>query len=139
MKWLIVLLGGLVLVGTDYMLAQNFAYQPDQNWRAPAAAAARQNPLFDKPDAAAGGRKLFLRNCAECHGRDGTGIEKKHSADLQLPLVQEQSDGALFWKITNGNTGRGMPSWSKLPELQRWQIVLYVRTLTTAAQSSAAK
>jgi hypothetical protein len=31
----------------------------------------------------------------------------------------EQSDGALFWKITNGNPDRGMPSFSKLPELQR--------------------
>jgi hypothetical protein len=35
----------------------------------------------------------------------------------------------LFWKITNGNTDRGMPSFSKLPELQRWQLVLYLRTL----------
>jgi hypothetical protein len=48
---------------------------------------------------------------------------------LQLPLVQQQSDGVLFWKITNGNTRRGMPSFSKLPELQRWQIVLYIRRL----------
>jgi len=139
MKRSIGLLGALVLAGTAYMFTQNFSYQPDQNWRAPAAATARQNPLSGKPDAAAGGRKLFLRNCAECHGHDGTGIEKKHSADLRLPVVQAQSDGALFWKITNGNTGRGMPSWSKLPELQRWQIVLYVRTLTTAPQSPGAK
>ena len=56
-------------------------------------------------------------------------MEKKHSADLQLPVVQEQSDGVLFWKITNGNARKGMPSFSKLPELQRWQIVLYIRTL----------
>jgi mono/diheme cytochrome c family protein len=139
MKWSIVLLGALVFVGTGYMLTQNVAYHPDQNWRAPAAAAVRHNPLFDKPDAAAGGRKLFLRNCAQCHGHDGTGIEKKHSADLQLPVVQAQSDGALFWKITNGNTGHGMPSWSKLPELQRWQLVLYVRRLTRATESPAAK
>jgi mono/diheme cytochrome c family protein len=128
MKWLIGLLGVVVLM-TSYLLAQNFAYQPDRNWRVPQAAAARQNPLFGKNEAAAGGRKLFVRNCAECHGPDGSGIEKKHSADLQLPVVQQQSDGILFWKITNGNTARGMPSWSKLPELQRWQIVLYVRTL----------
>jgi mono/diheme cytochrome c family protein len=139
MKRLIVLFGALALVDTGYMLAQNFAYQADQNWRAPTAAAARRNPLFDKPDAAAGGRKLFLRNCAACHGHDGAGIEKKHSANLQLPVVQAQSDGTLFWKITNGNTERGMPSWSKLPELQRWQLVLYVRTLTIATQSPAAK
>jgi len=70
-----------------------------------------------------------MRNCVECHGKDGAGMEKKHSADLQLPIVQQESDGVLFWKITHGNTGRGMPSFSKLPELQRWQIVLYIRTL----------
>lgn len=112
-----------------YSVCQNPGYTPDPNWRAPAQAVSRPNPLATRPAAAAGGRKLFLRNCVECHGRDGRGMEKKHSADLQLPVVQQQDDGTLFWKITNGNADRGMPSFSKLPELQRWQIVLYVRTL----------
>ena len=110
-------------------LAQNPAYQQDPSWHAPADAASRPNPLAARPELAAGGRKLFIRNCAECHGKDGTGIEKKHSADLQLPVVQQQSDGTLFWKITNGNAARGMPSFSKVPEPQRWQLVLYIRTL----------
>jgi mono/diheme cytochrome c family protein len=82
-----------------------------------------------RPGTVAGGRKLFTRSCAECHGPEGAGIEKKHSADLQLPEVQNQSDGTLFWKITNGNARHGMPSFSKLPELERWQLVLYIRTL----------
>ncbi len=111
-------------------LAQNPGYQPDPTWQSPVEGAARLNPLASKPATAAGGRKLFIRNCVECHGKDGTGMETKHSADLQLPVVQQQSDGALFWKITNGNASRGMPSFSKLPELQRWQLVLYIRTLT---------
>jgi len=114
---------------------QNAEYQRDPTWRAPAEAASRQNPLSTKPQTAAGGRKLFVRNCVECHGRDGAGMEKKHSADLLLPVVRQQSDGTLFWKITNGNLSRGMPSFSKLPELQRWQIVLYLRTLKPGAAS----
>jgi len=119
----------LVLCLTGMSPAQNPGYQQDSTWHASAEAASRPNPLASKPETAAGGHKLFLRNCAECHGKAGTGIEAKHSADLQLPVVQQQSDGVLFWKITNGNATRGMPSFSKLPELQRWQLVLYIRTL----------
>jgi mono/diheme cytochrome c family protein len=111
------------------VFGQNTSYQQDPGWRAPAEAVAKPNPLGQRQELAAGGQKLFRRNCVECHGEDGGGLIKKHGADLQLPLVQQQTDGTLFWKITNGNTDRGMPSFSKLPELQRWQLVLYLRTL----------
>jgi mono/diheme cytochrome c family protein len=113
-------------------IGQNPSYKPDPDWRAPDEAAARPNPLAHKSQAAAGGRKLFLRNCAECHNKDGSGIVRKHAADLQLAVVQAQSDGTLFWKLTNGNPDHGMPSFSKLPELERWQLVLYLRTLKPA-------
>lgn len=116
--------------------AQNLAYKPDREWRAPASAASQSNPLLAKAQAAAGGQKLFLRNCAECHREDGAGLENKHSADLQLPVVQQESDGTLFWKITNGNPSRGMPSFSKLPTLERWQLVLFIRTLKPAASEA---
>jgi mono/diheme cytochrome c family protein len=115
--------------------SQNTEYQQDPGWRAPQEAASRRNPLASKPEAAAGGEKLFKRNCVECHGATGSGLEKKHAADLQLPVVQKQSDGTLFWKITNGNADRGMPSFSRLPELQRWQLVLYLRTLKASESS----
>ena len=109
------------------LLAQNINYEQDAKWRAPEEAAAKKNPLAERPELAAGGRKLFKRNCVECHGDSGQGLKK--AADLQIPVVQDQSDGALYWKITNGNPDRGMPSFSGIPQLQRWQIVLYLRTL----------
>jgi mono/diheme cytochrome c family protein len=123
MKWALLTFFSATLV----LLAQNVTYQPDVNWRASEEAAARKNPLAEKPELAAGGTKLFKRNCVECHGDSGQGLKK--AADLQLPVVQDQSDGALFWKITNGNPDRGMPSFSGIPELQRWQLVLHLRTL----------
>ena len=125
----------LVLLAAAIAVAQNIDYQPDPGWQPPAEAAARQNPLAERPQLASGGAKLFRRECSECHGADGSG-RKKNAADLQLPVVQQQTDGALFWKITNGNTPRGMPSFSKLPELERWQLVLYLRTLKPAARES---
>jgi mono/diheme cytochrome c family protein len=124
-----------ILVLGAGLLAQNIGYRPDPSWRPPDSAAARVNPLAGSPELAAGGRKLFHRQCAQCHGAEGQGL--KRAADLQLPVVQQQSDGALFWKITNGNSRRAMPSFSGLPELQRWQIVLYLRTLPNAEKSDA--
>lgn len=115
------------LAFTIAALAQNFNYQPDPRWRAPGDDSRRSNPLAAQPEALGGGRKLFLRHCAQCHAQDGHGL--KRAANLQLPIVQSQTDGALFWKITNGNRARGMPSWSRLPETQRWQLVMFVRTL----------
>ena len=112
---------------------QNVAYTPDLSWQPPAEAISRPNPLAGRPELAVGGRKLFLRHCAECHGADGRGLKK--AADLRLSVVQEQPDGALFWKLTNGNASHGMPSFSSLPEMQRWQIVLSLRNL--AAKQSA--
>lgn len=110
--------------------AQNPAYQPDPRWQVPAEAAAKANPLAGKAQLAAGGKKIFLRECAQCHRNDGTGLPP--AANLQLQVVQQQSDGALFWKITQGNPGRKMPSFSGLPESQRWQLVLFLRTLLNA-------
>jgi hypothetical protein len=46
-----------------FAFAQNSAYQPDPNWQAPAEAAAKKNPLANRPAASAGGKKLFVRNC----------------------------------------------------------------------------
>ena len=116
-------------------VGQNPSYQPDPDWRPSEEAASKANPLARRPQAVAGGKKLFVRNCAECHNQDGSGLLKKHSADFQLAIVQGQSDGTLFWKITNGNPDHGMPSFSKLPELERWQLVLFLRTLKAPSDS----
>ena len=100
----------------------------DPEWTAPAKEASRANPFASKPQLAAGGAKVFARTCASCHG-DAAHRAATHAPDLSGSAVQAQSDGALFWKITNGNTRKAMPAWGSLPEPQRWQIVLYLRTL----------
>jgi mono/diheme cytochrome c family protein len=110
------------------LLAQS-RHQADRQWQAPPEAATRTNPLADRPEVALGGRKVFLRECAQCHGEQGLGGKRKRAPALTTSEVQAQSDGALFWKITNGNPRRGMPSWSRLPEGMRWQLVLFLRTL----------
>jgi mono/diheme cytochrome c family protein len=97
----------------------------EREWVAPASANAKVNPLADRPDAAAGGRKLFHERCSSCHGDDAKGTS--HGPGLAKAGVQAQSDGALFWKISSGNTRTGMPTFSFLPSAQRWQLVLHLR------------
>ena len=103
------------------------ARRRDAAWKAPSAAVSRNNPLASRPDVAAGGRKLFLQRCGACHGGDGRGSDR--APDLSATDVQTQSDGALFWKISGGNTRAGMPAFSFLPEPQRWQLVIWLREL----------
>jgi mono/diheme cytochrome c family protein len=128
-----ILVAAACAISFGALARQNTSYRQDTGWRAPAEAVSRPNPLASRPEAAAGGEKLFKRNCVECHGEDGSGLAKKNAADLLLPEVQTQTDGTVFWKITNGNPDRGMPSFSRLPELQRWQLVLYLRKLKPMA------
>jgi mono/diheme cytochrome c family protein len=98
----------------------------DTDWTAPVNAAARPNPLAARPELSAGGKKVFNQRCAECHGADARGSDR--APDLTAADVQTQSDGALFWKMSTGNTRAGMPSFSFLPEPQRWQLVLFLRS-----------
>jgi len=106
--------------------------QPDLHWQAPAPAAAQPNPLANQPQTEVGGRKLFRRLCSSCHGPAGAGIGQ--APNLQSFDTQVQTDGTLFWKITNGNLDRGMPSFANLPGLERWQLVLHLRHLEEPAK-----
>jgi cytochrome c5 len=107
----------------------------DPDWMAAAKDASRSNPLASRPDAAAGGQKVFGQRCGTCHGNDGHGTSR--APDLSAADVQAQTDGALFWKISSGNTHGGMPSFSFLPEARRWQLVLHLRGLAAGTRSGS--
>lgn len=102
--------------------------------RAPASAHARTNPFDAQPDAVRAGRKLFARHCATCH-EAGRGGEAPH---LDADLVRDATPGDLFWFLTNGNLRRGMPSWSRLPDARRWQLVAFLKSLDAAPSTTAA-
>lgn len=117
-------------------LAQTAKPSTDK-WEAPADAAAKPNPEAQNPDAPAVGHKLYMRTCVGCHEEDGSGKDTG-AANLRSPEVQSQSDGALFWKISNGNTAAGMPSFASLPETDRWDVVTFLRTLKDSSDKGSA-
>ena len=99
--------------------------------KVPTKAAAKRNPFESDPEAPVAGAKLFARHCAECHGETANGAKKGPS--LRAPEVQQATPGTLFWLLTNGVVRKGMPVWSKLPDSQRWQLVTYIKSLSTGS------
>ena len=102
-------------------------------WVAPERAAKRPNPLPPTADAVKRGADLFLRDCVQCHGTAGHGDGPQSAslqprpADLASTRVQSQTDGALFWKMTQG---RGMmPAAATLGDRDKWAVVNFLRTL----------
>lgn len=121
--------GILEALGAGLLFAAVAYASADGSWlkHVPEADRARANPYAGQKEAIAAGRLVFQDHCAKCHGEDAEGRGKKPS--LRSSRVQEATDGEVFWLLKNGNLGRGMPTWSKLPEETRWQVIAYVKSL----------
>jgi mono/diheme cytochrome c family protein len=89
----------------------------------------RINPYVDQKSARQAGEKLFGRECSACHGKAGRGNGRKHTPPLATPIVRQADPGAIFWILRNGSGSHRMPSFSHLPEEQRWQIITYLQSL----------
>ncbi|HUO35318.1 MAG TPA: c-type cytochrome [Candidatus Acidoferrum sp.] len=111
----------------------------DNSWiqKVPQADRERVNPYAGNRDAIAGGAKVFADHCAKCHGSDALGRGKKPS--LRTDVVQNATDGELFWILKNGYLSHGMPTWSSLPEPVRWEVIAYVKSLGINSPSASAK
>lgn len=109
-----------------------------QKWleHVPARDRARVNPYQGQPGAIAAGGRLFADHCASCHGADLSGTPGHPS--LRTSIVQDATDGELFWLLKNGDLRHGMPSWSSLPEAERWQILAYVKSVGSEQRQPAA-
>lgn len=92
----------------------------------PASAAKKRNPYEGDERAQHAGAKLYVRECASCHGINREG--RKNAPPLNQPEIISADAGTLFWILRNGSIYRGMPSFAHLPEPQRWQIVTFLRS-----------
>ena len=122
-----------IILGLGMALAPISTSQTTR-WKAPVTADKTINPLKGNASAVSAGKAIYDKYCVMCHGAKGRG-DGVAAAGLQVPpadhsskLVQGQSDGALYWKITEGRNP--MASYkATLTETQRWQVVCYIRTL----------
>lgn len=103
-------------------------------WKEPEGMEAASNPLAHNTAAADSGKIIYMKICSVCHGTSGkgdgvaaAGLATK-PADHTSAFVQAEPDGQLFWELTNGHAP--MPTYKTLlTEMQRWQLVCFIRTL----------
>ncbi|MEO6786107.1 MAG: cytochrome c [Chthoniobacteraceae bacterium] len=103
-------------------------------WVAPASESARRNPLAGNAAAAAEGKQLYMATCSPCHGTTGRGdgpaamALNPKPANYTSSAIARESDGALFWKLSEGR-GAMVGFKGAFSEAQRWQLITYIRTL----------
>lgn len=132
---------GLVAVNAAADDAANKAAEP---WVAPARAAKKKNPIPAEKESIAAGKKVYEKECLSCHGKAGKGDGpaakdlEKSAGDLSKPEMWQQTDGALYWKLTEGK--KPMPTYEKLlKEDERWHVVNFMRTLAPKPKDESKK
>lgn len=90
------------------------------------------NPTPISDSSLANGRKYFQINCAVCHGDAGLGDGPATKFGMPgISIVSDvtrgRTDGYIFGMMRNG---RGlMPSYNRIEDMDRWDVVNYLRGL----------
>jgi mono/diheme cytochrome c family protein len=110
------------------------SYAQEISWTAPEYSNSLQNPFAGKQKATDEGKIIFNQMCVLCHGNKGQGngeaglVLQPRPANFTALNVQNQTDGAIFWKITNGKAPMAT-YFEILTDDQRWKLVNYIREL----------
>jgi mono/diheme cytochrome c family protein len=119
-----------------FFVFQSSKSKIQDTWVAPESAKELSNPISAKKQklSAKNGEKVFNKRCIFCHGAKGKGDGAAGArlnpkpANLTSSRVQNQQDGEIFWKISNGRGN--MPTWEPIiSETDRWNLVNFIRTL----------
>ncbi len=97
------------------------------------------NPFADDHEAIDSGAEIYEVNCATCHGPEGkgdgiaaAGLDPKPASLNDAHMMEEMSDGALFWRVREGGVmepfNSAMPPWkSILSDDEIWQVIAFIR------------
>jgi glucose/arabinose dehydrogenase len=128
------MLGCSIFFIAEIMNACNSSEKPTDSWKAPRESEELKSPFAFDLVSEEKGRGLYNMYCRTCHGENGLGDGPAGKDLIAKPSnfhnqrVKKQSDGALFWKMSNGN--QSMPSFKDvLSDEQRWQLVSYLRKI----------
>jgi mono/diheme cytochrome c family protein len=125
----------LALILVTLCVVAVYAYLENRPWKVPEEAKLRPNPVQPSVSALTAGRTLYMDKCTQCHGQTGKGDGPDAASYYPSPTslvdakhMSSVTDGEVFYQISEGR--KPMPAFKKkLSEEQRWQLVLYVRSL----------
>ncbi|HEX5414075.1 MAG TPA: copper resistance protein CopC [Chloroflexota bacterium] len=116
--------------------------QEFQSARAATASAALAQLHPATPQSIADGQQVYAQNCLACHGPGARGdgplaaTINPRPSDLVVHVPQH-TDAELEAWIADGFPGSAMPAWKdKLTEQQRWDVLNYLKTLASRAETS---
>ena len=97
------------------------------------------NPLEISIDNINGGKRIWTRECAVCHGdaAHGEGIYRQGIEPVPPDFSAQAdyadfTDGDFFWRVSEGVPWTAMPAWKmQYTPHERWQLVTYIRTMFT--------
>ena len=104
-------------------------------WPVPDKNAKVANPVKADDESLKTGKEVWVKHCQSCHGKLGRGDGSKAAqlktaaGDFTKPDFHKQSDGAIYYKISEGRDD--MPAFKKKisdPE-EIWAVVNFIRTL----------
>ncbi len=129
------LLAGLIFLGAVGISSTVISNQDKKPWPVPDNFSKMKNPVAADAASMAEGKNLYNLHCKSCHGTKGLGDGSKAAqlktepGDFSSASFQSQSDGAIFYKTTEGRDD--MPNFKKkLPDAdERWSIVNYMRSM----------
>jgi len=100
-----------------------------QEWIVPDELAATSNPSEYTLENVKLGKAIYIKNCLSCHGDPGKNNPLAlvpMPVDIASEQMQANSEGALFYKITQGK-GVMPPFETTLPETDRWLLVNFIQ------------
>ena len=123
---------GLLMVSSAFF---SFTYYQTKPWPVPEKNAKMANPVKSDAETIKVGKEMWTKHCVSCHGKTGAGDGTKAAQletameDMSAASVQGQSDGELFYKISEGR--EEMPSFKKkISDTEElWSVVHFMRTL----------
>jgi cytochrome c(L) len=98
-----------------------------------------KNPFAGDPEAAAQGKKLFLKTgCYACHGHEAEGAVGPDLTDDEW--IYQPTDAMIFNTINRGRSGTVMaPFGDQLKPEEIWKIVEWLRAKNRERKATEAK